>query len=95
MTKYRQDYSVKLLKPVDELVAGEVNGVDIILPDGIGVGDNVGFDPDLHQQSQNRYRYRGEGRYVQLKVANTNGRAELVGAKVGALPGQNLTTKTI
>jgi hypothetical protein len=95
MTKYRQDYSVKLLKPVDELVAGEVNGVDIILPDGIGVGDNIGFDPDLHQQSQNRYRYRGEGRYVQLKVANTNGRAELVGAKVGALPGQNLTTKMI
>ena len=95
MTKYRQDYSVKLLKPAEELVDGEVNGVDIILPDGVGAGDNVGFDPDLHQQSQNRYRYRGEGRYVQLRVANTNGRAELVGAKVGAVPGQNLTTKTI
>jgi hypothetical protein len=95
MTKYRQDYSVKLLKPVDELAVGEVNGVDIILPAGVGEGDNTGFDPDLHQQSQNRYRYRGEGRYVQLKVANTNGRVEVLGAKVGAIPGQNLTTKII
>jgi hypothetical protein len=82
MTKYRQDYSVNPDTEID-------------LPDGIGANDNVGFDPDLHQQSQNRYRYRGEGRYVQLKVANTNGRAELVGAKVGAVPGQNLTTKSI
>jgi hypothetical protein len=82
MTKYRQDYSVNLDTEID-------------LPDGIVVGDNVGFDPDLHQQSQNRYRYRGEGRYVQLKVANTNGRAELVAAKVGAIPGQNLTNKAI
>jgi hypothetical protein len=30
-----------------------------------------------------------------LKVANTNGRAELVAAKVGAIPGQNLTNKAI
>jgi hypothetical protein len=82
MTKYRQDYSVNPDTEID-------------LPDGVGASDNVGFDPDLHQQSQNRYRYRGEGRYVQLKVANTNGRAELVGAKVGAVPGQNLTTKSI
>jgi len=91
LTKYRQDYSVKLLKPVEDLAVGEVNGVDIALP----LTGETGFDPDLHQQSQNRYRYRGEGRYVQLKVANTNGRAELVAAKVGALPGQNLITKTI
>jgi len=82
MTKYRQDYSVSPDTEID-------------LPDGIGASDNVGFDPDIHQQSQNKYRYRGEGRYVQLKVANTNGRAELVGAKVGAVPGQNLTTKSI
>ena len=82
MTKYRQDYSVSPDTEID-------------LPDGVGASDNVGFDPDLHQQSQNKYRYRGEGRYVQLKVANTNGRAELVGAKVGAVPGQNLTTKSI
>lgn len=82
MTKYRQDYSVNPDTEID-------------LPDGVGASDNVGFDPDLHQQSQNRYRYRGEGRYVQLKVANTNGRAELVAAKVGAVPGQNLTTKMI
>ena len=82
MTKYRQDYSVNLATEID-------------LPDGVGASDNIGFDPDLHQQSQNRYRYRGEGRYVQLKVANTNGRAEVVATKVGATPGQNLTTKAI
>lgn len=82
MTKYRQDYSVNPDTEID-------------LPDGVGASDNVGFDPDLHQQSQNKYRYRGEGRYVQLKVANTSGRAELVGTKVGAVPGQNLTTKSI
>tara|TARA_R100000808_G_scaffold23263_1_gene51432 strand:+ start:1272 stop:3815 length:2544 start_codon:yes stop_codon:yes gene_type:complete len=82
MTKYRQDYSVNPDTEID-------------LPDGVGESDNIGFDPDLHQQSQNRYRYRGEGRYVQLKVANTNGRAELFAAKVGAVPGQNLTTKMI
>lgn len=82
MTKYRQDYSVNLATEID-------------LPDGVGASDNIGFDPDLHQQSQNRYRYRGEGRYVQLKVANTNGRAEIVATKVGATPGQNLTTKAI
>ena len=82
MTKFRQDYSVNPDTEID-------------LPDGVGADDNIGFDPDLHQQSQNRYRYRGEGRYVQLKVANTNGRAELVATKVGAIPGQNLTTKAI
>ena len=82
MTKYRQDYSVNL-------------ATSLILPAGVGEGDNIGFDPDLHQQSQNRYRYRGEGRYVQLKVANTNGRAEVLGAKVGAVPGQNLTNNKI
>jgi hypothetical protein len=79
MTKYRQDYSVN-------------PDTEIALPTG---GSETGFDPDLHQQSQNRYRYRGEGRYVQLKVANTNGRVEVLGAKVGAIPGQNLTTKMI
>ena len=82
MTKFRQDYSVNLATEID-------------LPDGVGADDNIGFDPDLHQQSQNRYRYRGEGRYVQLKVTNTNGRAELVATKVGAIPGQNLTNKAI
>ena len=82
LTKFRQDYSVNPDTEID-------------LPDGVDVDDNIGFDPDLHQQSQNRYRYRGEGRYVQLKVANTNGRAELVATKVGAIPGQNLTNKAI
>jgi len=50
-----------------------------------------GFDPDLHQRSSNKYKYRGESRYVQLKVTNTNGRIEVIGTKVGAVPGENLT----
>ena len=49
-----------------------------------------GFDPDLHQRSSNKYKYRGESRYVQLKVTSTNGRVEVIGAKVGAVPGENL-----
>ena len=60
----------------------------------IVLGSN-GFDPDIHQKSVNRYRYRGNSRYVQLKVSNTRGRCEVVGAKVGAVPGQNLTTKLV
>ena len=60
----------------------------------IVLGSN-GFDPDLHQKSVNRYRYRGNSRYVQLKVVNTRGRCEVIGAKVGAVPGQNLTTKLV
>ena len=60
----------------------------------IVLGSN-GFDPDLHQKSVNRYRYRGDSRYVQLKVVNTRGRCEVIGAKVGAVPGQNLTTKLV
>lgn len=87
MTKYRQDYSVN---PDTEIA--------LPLPtiaNGVTTYNDTGFDPDIHQLSQNRYRYRGEGRFVQLNITNTNGRVELVGAKVGGLPGQNLTTKMI
>ena len=66
-TQHRQDYSVD-------------PDTEIALPTD---GSDTGFDPDLHQQSQNRYKYRGEGKYVQLKVENTNGRAELLGVTVG------------
>lgn len=83
-TKYREDYSVKL--------AGETGGADIILPT-----DNTdkGFDPDLHQSSTNKYKFRGSGRYIQLKVANTQGRLELNTVKVGALAGENLIRKEV
>jgi hypothetical protein len=108
-TKYRGDYSVKLAgetNGVDAiLLAGTCSNGSYTTQstcEAQGTGatwtyntSDAGFDPDLHQQSQNRYRYRGEGRYVQLKVANTNGRAELVATKVGAIPGQNLTNKAI
>tara|TARA_S200002703_G_scaffold154249_2_gene156774 strand:+ start:4089 stop:6077 length:1989 start_codon:yes stop_codon:yes gene_type:complete len=83
-TKYREDYSVKL--------TGETGGADIILPT-----DNTdkGFDPDLHQSSTNKYKFRGSGRYIQLKVANTQGRLELNTVKVGALTGENLIRKEV
>lgn len=81
-TKYRQDYSVNPTTEID-------------LPDGVADGDNIGFDPDLHQHTNNKYRYRGQGRYVQFQVTNTNGRAEVVGVKAEAVAGQNLTTTEI
>lgn len=83
-TKYREDYSVKL--------APSSGGVDLILPT-----DNTdkGFDPDLHQSSSNKYKFRGTGRYVQIKVSNTQGRLELNTVKVGALAGENLIRKEL
>ena len=81
-TKYRQDYSVNPTTEID-------------LPDGVADGDNIGFDPDLHQHTNNKYRYRGQGRYVQFQITNTNGRAEVGGVKAEAAAGQNLTTTEI
>ena len=81
-TQHRQDYSVNPDTEID-------------LPDGVGVDDNIGFDPDLHQQSQNRYKYRGEGKYIQLKVENTNGRAELLGAGVGGSSASQSAVKQV
>lgn len=86
-TKFRQDYSVDLNTNIQLPDATVANGVTTY--------NDAGFDPDLHQQSTNRYRFRGSGRYVQLNITNISGRAELVGAKVGATPGENLTTKLV
>ena len=58
-------------------------------------GEDKGFDPDLHQTSINKYRFRGLGRYIQLKIANTQGRVEVTTVKVGALAGENLTRKEL
>ena len=57
--------------------------------------DDKGFDPDLHQSSSNKYKFRGTGRYVQIKVSNTQGRLELNTVKVGALAGENLIRKEL
>ena len=78
-TQHRQDYSVN-------------PDTEIALPTD---GSDTGFDPDLHQQSQNRYKYRGEGKYVQLKVENTNGRAELLGAGVGGSSASQSAVKQV
>jgi hypothetical protein len=78
-TQHRQDYSVD-------------PDTEIALPTG---GSDTGFDPDLHQQSQNRFKYRGEGKYVQLKVENTNGRAELLGVVVGGSSASQSAVKQV
>lgn len=83
-TKYREDYSVKL--------AGETGGANIVLPTD---SSDKGFDPDLHQSSINKYKFQGSGRYIQLKVTNTQGRLELNTVKVGALTGENLIRKEV
>tara|TARA_R100000808_G_scaffold1261_1_gene5919 strand:- start:368 stop:2869 length:2502 start_codon:yes stop_codon:yes gene_type:complete len=78
-TQYRQDYSVD-------------PDTEIALPT---TGSETGFDPDLHQQSQNRFKYRGEGKYVQLKLENTNGRVELLGAGVGGSSASQSAVKQV
>jgi hypothetical protein len=87
-TKFREDYSVKL--------AGETDGVDLD-SNWTGVLEPVdtGFDPDLQQSSTNKYKFRGTGRYIQLKITNTQGRLELNTVKVGALAGENLIRKEL
>ena len=78
-TQHRQDYSVN-------------PDTEIALPT---TGSETGFDPDLHQQSQNRFKYRGEGKYVQLKLENTNGRVELLGAGVGGSSASQSAVKQV
>tara|TARA_R100001082_G_scaffold101707_1_gene71382 strand:+ start:2189 stop:4453 length:2265 start_codon:yes stop_codon:yes gene_type:complete len=56
---------------------------------------NTTFDPDLHQTSINKYKFNGNGRYVQFKIANTQGRLELDSVKAGALQGETLIRKEI
>ena len=97
-TKYREDYSVKL---ADLIVDGdnkteETGGVDLHTNwTGVSEPVDTGFDPDLHQSSTNKYKFRGTGRYIQLKIANTQGRLELNTVKVGALAGENLIRKEL
>jgi hypothetical protein len=77
-------------------LAGETDGVDLD-SNWTGVLEPVdtGFDPDLQQSSTNKYKFRGTGRYIQLKITNTQGRLELNTVKVGALAGENLIRKEL
>tara|TARA_R100001594_G_scaffold23950_3_gene46804 strand:+ start:9297 stop:11456 length:2160 start_codon:yes stop_codon:yes gene_type:complete len=108
-TKFREDYSVKLagetggvdlILPTGSCSSGG-HATQLVCENGennrtwtYNTEDN-GFDPDLHQTSVNKYRFRGSGRYIQLKVENTQGRLELTTVKVGALAGENLTRKEL
>ena len=51
------------------------------------------FDPDLMAEHENRYAFRGDGMYVQLRIKNTTGRQEIAAISVGAIPGETLTYK--
>jgi hypothetical protein len=53
-------------------------------PDGAFDLGTSGIDPDLHQDSHNKYVVNDEGRYLRLKVANTQGRFELTSVTVEA-----------
>jgi len=43
-----------------------------------------GVDPDLHQESHNKYTLNDEGRHLRVKVSNTQGRFELTSVTVEA-----------
>ena len=108
-TKYREDYSVKLAPssggvdvtlPVGSCSTGNTNHSSLTVCEANSGTwnfnpDDKGFDPDLHQSSSNKYKFRGTGRYVQIKVSNTQGRLELNTVKVGALAGENLIRKEL
>ena len=105
-TKFREDYSVKLAGEEDGVDAQLKVGVCSPSPQytsqstcetwqsgrtWVYNSEDKGFDPDLHQNSNSKYSYRGDSRFVQLKITNTKGRVEVIGTKVGATPGENLT----
>lgn len=49
--------------------------------------DNSGFNPDLHQETTERFTFRRDGTYCQLRILNTQGRCEVTNAGVQAIPG--------
>tara|TARA_R110000824_G_scaffold55389_3_gene152653 strand:- start:130 stop:2601 length:2472 start_codon:yes stop_codon:yes gene_type:complete len=57
--------------------------------------NTTGFDPDVKQESTQKARFNGQGRFVQFKVANDLGLCEVKGIKTTALPGKTMVTKRI
>jgi hypothetical protein len=49
--------------------------------------DNTGFNPDLHQETTERFQFRRDGTYCQIRVTNAHGRCVVTGAGVQAVPG--------
>ena len=57
--------------------------------------NTTGFNPDAKQESTQKARFNGRGRFVQFKVTNDLGICEIKGIKASALPGQTMVTKRI
>ena len=76
---YRQDYTV------------QANDFATAFTDAPASG--AVFDPDLMADHENRYAFRGEGRYMQLRIKNTTGRQEITALSVGAIPSETLIYK--
>jgi len=74
---YRQDYHI------------EANDFSTALTNAPASG--AIFDPDLMADHECRYAFRGEGRYMQLRIKNTTGKQEITALSVGAIPSETLT----
>jgi hypothetical protein len=75
-TPYRQDYTVQANDFATALTNAPTSGAV--------------FDPDLMADHENRYAFRGEGRYMQLRIKNTTGKHEVTALSVGAIPSETL-----
>ena len=73
---YRQDYTVQANDFATALTSAPASGAV--------------FDPDLMADHENRYAFRGEGRYMQLRIKNTTGKHEVTALSVGAVPSETL-----
>ena len=73
---YRQDYTVQADDFATALTSAPASGAV--------------FDPDLMADHENRYAFRGEGRYIQLRIKNTTGKHEVTALSVGAVPSETL-----
>ena len=75
-TPYRQDYTIQAADFATALTNAPATGAI--------------FDPDLMADHECRYAFRGEGKFMQLRVKNTTGRQEITALSVGALPSETL-----
>jgi hypothetical protein len=73
---YRQDYTVQANDFATAFTNAPASGAV--------------FDPDLMADHENRYAFRGEGRYMQLRIKNTTGKHEVTALSVGAIPSETL-----
>ena len=76
---YRQDYTI------------QSNDFATAFTDASASG--AVFDPDLLADHECKYAFRGEGRYMQLRIKNKTGKQEVTALAVGAIPSETLIYK--